>query len=131
MIVGERHLTREEALRRWYRHLDAELALPCDVTGAEDFRWEEFYALGPGSSLEYQALRREQPSYQDVFELMYIDRGGASEWSLFYEDLNAHVRRTSDGKGFLLSLSELEAVDKSGQNHQLLTDYAVWFVNSR
>ena len=47
------------------------------------------------------------------------------------EDIGAHVRRKSDGKEFWLGLAELKAVDKKSANHQLLDDYAVWFVNNR
>jgi hypothetical protein len=35
------------------------------------------------------------------------------------------------GRHFVLGLSELEVVDQASKNHQLLDDYAVWFVNSR
>ncbi len=108
------------------------LKLPCDVTGTEDFRWEEFYVLGPGDQKEYAQLRQNQPSFQDTFELLAIEADDESEWMMFGgEDLAAHVRRKSDGKKFLLGLAEIEAVDKKAKNHQLLHDYAVWFVNSR
>jgi hypothetical protein len=43
----------------------------------------------------------------------------------------AHVKRIKDGKEFVLGLAELKATDKKSANHQLLDDYAVWFVNNR
>jgi len=48
-----------------------------------------------------------------------------------YEDIAAHVRRKSDGKEFALGLAELEAVDKDSPTHDLLDNYAVFFVNYR
>lgn len=130
-VVGDDPLDRNEVLQRWHSHLNAELTLPCDVAGIEDFRWEEFYVLGPGSPEEYDTLRRDRPSYTDVFELISVGRSGGSEWSLSYEDLTAHVRRKSDGKEFALGLAELKTVKRTAPNSQLLNDYSVWFVNSR
>jgi hypothetical protein len=131
VIVSEESAARDTALQRWYKHLMSHLVLPCDVTGIEDLQWEEFYAVGPGSAEEYEALRKEQPSYEDVFDLISLDPEADSEWSMFHEDLKAHVCRKSDGKSFVLGLSELKTVDKRSGSHQLLDDYSVWFVNSR
>ena len=50
---------------------------------------------------------------------------------LFWEDIAAHVRRTSDGKRFVLGLSVLKATDKKSDNYRLLDDYGVWFMNNR
>jgi hypothetical protein len=66
-----------------------------------------------------------------VFELRAIEPWIASEWSMCQEDLKAEVRSKEDGKRFVLGLSELEVVENASRNHQLLDDYAVWFVNSR
>jgi hypothetical protein len=109
----------------------SELELPCLVTGIEDFQWEERYLMGAGSLEEYEALQRTQPSFRDVFVLRSIEPWIASEWSMCQEDLKAKVRRKGDGRHFVLGLSELEVVDQASRNHQLLDDYAVWFVNSR
>ncbi len=38
--------TQEEALDVFFGHLKANLQLPSEVTGTEDFRWEEPYVLG-------------------------------------------------------------------------------------
>ena len=67
-ILGEdESLTFDDAVEKFYEHLRRFIQLPCDVTGVEDFRWEEYYVLGPGSLIEYQKLRETQPSYQDIF----------------------------------------------------------------
>ena len=132
-IVGDyEESTFEDVVDRFYDHLANSLQLPCDVTGIEDFRWEEFYVIGPGNPKEHEKLRQNQPSYEDTFELLAIETDVSSEWMLFHgEDLAGHVRRKSDGKEFYLGLAEIEAVDKKTKNYQLLNDYAVWFVNNR
>jgi hypothetical protein len=120
------------AVKVFFEHLRRSLVLPCEVTGIEDFRWEEFYVIGPGSRKEYERLKKHQPSYRDRFELGEIAMDVYSEWMLFAgEDIAAHVRRKSDRKEFTLGLAELQAVDKSSPNYQLLDDYAVFFVNYR
>ncbi len=47
------------------------------------------------------------------------------------DEVKANVRRKSDGKRFVLGLSELKVTNKDSQNYQLLDDYAVWLVNYR
>jgi hypothetical protein len=132
-IVGNDEETSfDDCVDKFYDHLSKSLQLPCDVTGIEDFRWEEYYVIGPGSPKEYERLRKNQPSYQDIFELVAIEQEVYSEWMMFYgEDLAGRVRRKSDGKEFYLGLAEIKAVDKKSVNYQLLDDYAVWFVNNR
>jgi len=131
-MYGNIEFTFEDCVEAFYKHLTESLELPCDVTGIEDFRWEEFYVFGPGDKSEYAHLRKTQPSYKDIFELIAIERDVYSEWMMCPgEDLAGHVRRRSDGEEFYLGLFEIEAVDKESVNYQLLNDYAVWFVNNR
>lgn len=132
-ILGDdEDMSFDQAAAALCKHLKANLQLPCQVTGIEDFRWEEPYVFGGWDPDEYERLKKDQPSYTDRYELLDISPQGCSEWMLFYgEDLAAHVRRTSDGKEFILGLAELETTDKKSRNHQLIDDYAVWFVNSR
>lgn len=132
-IVGEEEESSfGDGVDKFYCHLQKSLQLPCDVTGIEDFRWEEYYVIGPGDPKEYERLRQTRPSYRDTFELLAIEKDVCSEWMMFHdEDLAGHVRRKSDGKEFLLGLAELKVVPKKSSNSQLLHDYAVWFVNSR
>ena len=132
-IIGEaEEATFDEVCDRFYQHLKKALQLPCDVTGVEDFRWEEYYVIGPGNRQEYKRLCQSQPSYRDVFELLAIEKDVCSEWMMFRgEDLGAHVQRKSDGKEFWLGLAEIKAVDKKSQNYQLIDDFGCWFVNSR
>jgi hypothetical protein len=132
-IVGDdEEATFDQGVDKFYHHLKSSLQLPCDVTGIEDFRWEEFYVIGPGDPKEHDRLRQTQPSYLDTFELLAIEKDICSEWMMFHdEDLAGHVRRKSDGKEFHLGLAEIKAVNKKSRNYQLLHDFAVWFVNSR
>jgi len=122
---------RAFARPRWLEHLAASLDLPCEVTGIEDFRWEEIYVFGPGSKKEYDKLKRTQPSYTDRYDLLSIGMATRPDWMMFPDDIAAHVRRRSDGREFTLGLSELEATTDGTAEHQLLDDYSVWFVNNR
>src|SRR5205814_10019534 len=97
------------------------LVRACEVTGSEDFHWEEFYVSGPGSKAEHNRLRKQQPSYMDHYQLTGIELDEVSEWMLFGDDdIAAHVKRVSDNKEFTLGLAELEAVDRLSLNFQLL-----------
>lgn len=132
-ILGEiEDLTFDQTIDIFCEYLRTNLTLPCEVAGIEDFRWEEFYVFGPGDQEEYEHLKKTQPSYTDHYELLGIERKGTPEWMLCWQDdIGANVRRISDGREFLLGLSELEATDKKSKNYQLLDDYSVWFVNNR
>jgi len=132
-IIGDDdEISFDDCVGIFYNHLKASLQLPCDVTGIEDFRWEERYVIGPGNPKEYERLCKNQPSYKDIFELLSIERDIFSEWMLYgSEDLAGRVRRKSDSKEFYLGLAEIKAIDKKSVNYQLLDDYSVWFVNNR
>jgi hypothetical protein len=119
------------AAGRWFSHLRANLSLPCEVTGSEDFQWEEPYALGVWSQTEYRKLQKTQPSYRDIFILESIQEKAHSEWAMFADDIGANVRRKSDGARFILGLCEIRAVKEDRRNQQLFVDYSCWFVNYR
>jgi hypothetical protein len=122
----------EQSRERFFQHLCQNLQLPCDVTGIEDFNWEEPYVIGQWDQEEYKTLKKKQPSYKDIFQLIAIHNDGYSEWMLFQDDdLVAEVKRKSDNKDFFLGLAEIKAVKKGTKNIQLLDDYSVWLVNSR
>ena len=132
ILEGNEDLDFDEAVKVFDEYLRSHLSLPCIVTGIEDFQWEEIYVIGPGDKEEYDHLKKNQPSYKDQYELLGIDCEAKSGWMLFWEeDIGAKVRRISDGKKFVLGLSELRTIDKKSQNYELLDDYSVWFVNNR
>jgi hypothetical protein len=131
-IAGEETDSRSEAVANVLAYLRANLQLPCEVTGIEDFNWEEPYVFGPFDQKEYRALKKTQPSYTDKYQLLSISEESFSKWMMFQdEDITAEVRRISDGKKFLLGLAELTATDKGSRNFKLLDDYSIWFINSR
>lgn len=123
--------SQEELLDVYFKYLKANLQLPCEVTGMEDFNWEEPYVFGDWSQEEYKELKNMQPSYKDKYELLDISRGECSEWMMFDEDIVASVKRKSDGKEFELGLAELKATARKTPSFQLLKDYADWLVNNR
>src|SRR5712691_8950314 len=113
-------------LERYLTYLKQHLAFPCQLTGIEDFDWEEYYVIGPGSKAEHERLRKTRPSCMDTYDLLSFDDDVDPDSGLL-----VHVRRVSDKKTFLLPLADLEATKKKTKNYQLLDDYAVWFVNWR
>ena len=130
-ILGDTIESQKDALNAFCEHLKANLELPCEVTGTEDFRWEEPYVIGGWDQQEYKRLKKDRPSYRDKYELLGISQDDWSEWMMFSEDIVAHVRRKSDGKEFYLGLTDLRVTDKKSPNFQLIDDYGVWLVNNR
>ena len=117
-VIGDyENVEFDEARSLYYQHLKTTLILPCEVTGIEDFSWEEIYVFGPGDQEEYKHLKKTKPSYTDKYELLGIDKDIHSEWMIFWQkDIAARLKRISDGKEFLLGLSELKAIDKKSDN---------------
>lgn len=128
-IVGDAPFAEAQTI--WLNHLRQHLLLPCEVTGTDDFRWEEPYVLFGWSKAEYERLKRSQPSYRDTFLLESIEAVGSSEWAIFFEDLGAGVRRVSDRARFILGLSDIKPTNESDPNASLLEDYAYWVANNR
>jgi hypothetical protein len=116
----------EESLETYRSYLQENLELPCQLTGIEDFAWEEYYVFGPGSQKEYENLKKTRPSYRDKFNLVSFEE-------LIDENVGILVeaRRVSDRRKFTIPLAELGATEKKSKNYQLLDDYSVWFVNNR
>jgi hypothetical protein len=104
--------------------LKRKLDNPINITGIEDFDWEEFYILGPGSQKEYEKLKKTRPSYTDKYILESIDNEYDEHFGLI-----ANVIRECDKKVFQIPLADLKALDKNTKNYQLLDDYSVWCVN--
>ena len=118
-----------ETLKIYFEYLNNNLCSPCMLTGIESMRffgWEERFEFGHGSKEEYERLRRQKGSYKDIYELQKLDAVVDEEW-----DILVNVRRMPYHKRFTIPLSELQAVDKSSPNYQLLEDHTVWYVNWR
>jgi len=114
---------KTETLERYLDHLKRNLGFPCQLTGIEDFPWEEFYVIGPGSKKEHEQLRKTKPSYMDIYELISFDNV-KSRAGIF-----VNVQRMSDKKQFVLPLADLKATNKKSKNYELLDDFSAWFVN--
>ena len=124
-ILGENNLNVSEASLKEYRlYLQRNIVIPCELTGREDFRWEEIYVFGPGDKNEYEELKKTRPSYTDMYNLISFDDQIDDR-----DGLMVNVERVSDNKHFVLPLVDLKATDKKSQNYQLIDDYALWHVN--
>jgi hypothetical protein len=127
-ILGSEEPTKVEdkTLAKYLVYLKENLGLPCHLTGIEDFEWEEYYVIGPGSKKEYEKLRKKRPSYMDTFELIRFDDQGDKDYGIYVE-----VKRLSDKKKFDLPLADLKATDRKSKNYRLLDDFSIWFTNYR
>jgi hypothetical protein len=127
-ILGTKKLdVTRKTLKTYLEYLKRHVDMPCQLTGIEDFEWEERYVFGFGSKREYKELKKTQPSYKDKFNLIeFVD-----EMDDYYDGIFVNVQRVSDKKKFVLSLADLKSTDRKSKNYQLLDDYSVWFVNNR
>jgi len=93
---------KEKTLKVFLKHLRRNVEYPCILTGSEDFEWEEFYIMGPGSKRDHKQLRKNLASYLDTFELIdfVLDPYGD-------EGIHAEIRRLSDKKIFILPLDSI------------------------
>jgi hypothetical protein len=127
-ILGTKKLdVTRKTLSTYLKYLKNHVEIPCQLTGIEDFEWEEAYVFGFGSNKEYEELKKTQPSYKDKFNLIdFID-----DINDEYDGIFVNLQRLSDKKQFILPLADLKSMDKKSKNYQLLGDYSVWFVNNR
>jgi hypothetical protein len=127
-ILGTQKLdVTRKTLSTYLKYLKNYVEIRCQLTGIEDFEWEEAYVFGFGSKREYQELKKTQPSYTDKFNLIdFID-----DIDDEYDGIFVNVQRLSDKKQFILPLADLKSTDRKSKNYQLLDDYSVWFVNNR
>jgi hypothetical protein len=127
-ILGTKKLdVTRKTLKTYLEYLKKHVEILCQLTGIEDFEWEERYVFGFGSKKEYQKLKKTQPSYKDKFNLIKFVDDIDDE----YDGIFVHVQRISDERKFVLPLSDLKSTDRKSKNYQLLDDYSVWFVNNR
>ena len=72
ILGNDEEIDFDEARNIFYQHLKENLDLPCEVTGIEDFGWEEFYVFGPGSKKEYERLKNLLVSERNAEENDYV-----------------------------------------------------------
>ncbi len=116
-----------ENLSTYISYLNKNMDIPCDLTGSEDFPWEEYYVFGPGCQIEYEEKKKTQPSSEDVYTFLSFQEDEVND---FY-GIMVNVRRKKDSRKFTLPLDYLKSTDADSKNFQLLQDYSVWFVNNR
>ncbi len=127
-ILGTKKLdVTRKTLSTYLKYLKNHVEAPCQLTGIEDFEWEEAYFFVFFSKKEYEELKKTQPSYRDKFNLIKF----VNEMDDYYDGIFVHVLRISDERKFVLPLSDLKSTDRKLKNYQLLDDYSVWFVNNR
>jgi hypothetical protein len=112
-----------KTIKKYCKYLKDNLDYPCVLTGIEDFPWEEKFVLGFGSRRKYEKLKKENPSYKDIFALINFDDD-------VDEIILVKVKRQSDNKIFVIELDCLKATDENSKNYQILDDYSVWYVNN-
>jgi len=123
-ILGEKCNRNQKNMARYFDYLKSAVKYPCRLTGMEDFPWEEAYVFGGLGDDEYEELKKENPSYTDVFELLELT-GPDSE----LDDIVAKLQRLTDYKIFNVGLSWLQCFDPNDVNFQLFDDYASWHTN--
>ena len=115
-------VVNDENLEKYFQHLNKNIAFPCIVTGIEDFRWEEFYILGPGDKDEYEELKKTQPSYTDHYRILSFDD--------HYDEDNgilANVSSVSDKERTINNLNKLMSFLPSSS---LLVDHITRYARS-
>jgi hypothetical protein len=113
-----------KSLVAYRNYIQNKILFPCDLTGREDFYWEEIYVFGSGDKKEYEELKKTQPSYSDTYTYVSFDDQIEDNNGLMVK-----VKRISDSKLFVLPLADLKVTDKTSQNQELIHDYAVWYIN--
>ena len=127
-VVNEIPDVNEKYASHYLEWLKQNLTLPCILTGIESmgyFGWEEKYEFGYGTKKQYEQYRKKYGSWREKYELKTLERakvGGD-------RDILSSVVRLADKKRFVIPLSELQAVDESSEQYQILNDYTVWHVN--
>ena len=58
----------DETLRIYLDYIRDNIDTASEITGIEDFNWEENYIIGPGSKKEHNRLRKTRPSYLDIYK---------------------------------------------------------------
>ncbi|MCF7919259.1 MAG: hypothetical protein K9N06_05045 [Candidatus Cloacimonetes bacterium] len=122
-VSGEESVVSMATLRKYIKYLQKELEMPCELTGIQDFRWEEYYVLGPGDIDEYEELKKTRPSYTDTFKLIAVENDITEK----RHGIMVSVRRGQ--QKFYLPLQDLKAIDKKSLNYKLIDEYCSWIVN--
>ena len=121
------NFTANETTNEVFIFLQENFDFPFEITGIEDFNWEEYYIFGSGDPEIYNELKKNQPSYKDIFNAIRVKNNIYSEWVIESKDFLVEAQRNSDGKIFYLGLSEIKLVNQNTKNQHLLNNYMDWF----
>ena len=124
--MDEVPVVSDETLRIFIQYIKDNMDTNCEITGIEDFEWEEYYIIGPGSKKEHKRLRKSRPSFMDTYKIIGFNDEPDEDYGIL-----VNLRRISDRKKFTLPLADLEETDKNHPSYQILHDFSVWFVNWR
>ena len=121
MVLGKECRRTPHNARRYYQYLQQAVALPCRLTGREDFPWEAEYLRGGWDGAAYREMKKELPSFMDHFDLLELLPPPTEGLGII-----ARVERMTDRKSFEIELAWLECTDFDDINYQLLDDYSSW-----
>ncbi len=116
----------EEKQNMFFDYLQKNIQTKIILTGTEDFPWEEKYIFGGWSKKEYEELKKTHASYTDKFELIKLLEFIDETYGII-----AKVKRVTDKKRFELPLWDLNCIDESSKNYELISDYSFWMTNYR
>lgn len=94
----------------------------CILTGNQEFAWEDYYIFGSGTPKEYEKQRKTEASFMDQFNFISFSPDISKS-----DGIMVKVERLSDGKLFTLPLWQLEPIETTTKNFELISDYVTWF----
>lgn len=108
---------------KWLNYIQNQVTLPSKVSGIEEFSWEEPYIMGGWDPKEYEELKKTNPSYSDMYDLVkvYLPEGN--------DTLIAEIVRISDQSKFHMRLCFLEGCSGDKGVDSIIDTYAYWHYN--
>ena len=113
-------------LKTYYKHIKGNLPKGIILTPAESFTWEEPYIFGDWSEVEYEKLKKTQPSSSDEYKFIKLEDDIHDEMGLMLK-----VKRITDNKMFHIPLWDLEVADENSDYYLLVSDYSSWMTNNQ
>jgi len=121
--LGEDVFRSASNTRRWLDYILNQVALPTRVSGIEEFSWEEPYIIGGWDQEEYKELKKTNPSFSDIYELVGISLPENGD------TLMAQIVRISDRLTFHMRLCFLEGCSGDKIVDSIIDTYAYWHYN--
>lgn len=113
-----------QSIQHYGEYLQAALTHAVKLKGDEPFPWEEYYVFGSGDKAEHDALRKEQPSYLDSFQLKSV-----CEEVDELTGVQIVVNRLSDDAEFTLPLIDVAVDTEFAKSQQIIEDYQYWWTD--